>query len=122
MLTLSVILMMTDPRSMLMRAGGAARARQSVATMSALRFTLKRAIIERSVEELRIIRFQRSYTSGWSGAVKFPAGLDMFSAIEADISRVSAEQKRERAAKRTRREAAAKSETGSTRRKGKAVP
>lgn len=33
--------------------------------------------VTRALEELRNIRFQRSFTSGWSGAIKAPAGLDL---------------------------------------------
>lgn len=34
-------------------------------------------LIKRSLEELEDIRFQRSFTSGWSGAIKIPVGLDV---------------------------------------------
>lgn len=36
-------------------------------------------LVTRAVEELRNIGFQRSYTSGWSGTLKIPIGLDIAS-------------------------------------------
>lgn len=45
--------------------------------LEALDEARNRAIAETSAKELCNIRFQRSYTSGWSGAVKVPAGLDL---------------------------------------------
>lgn len=36
-------------------------------------------LVGRAVKELRNIGFQRSYTSGWSGSLKVPIGLDMTS-------------------------------------------
>lgn len=41
--------------------------------LSALRST----IAERAMRELRNINFQRSYTAGWSGGLKAPAGLEL---------------------------------------------
>lgn len=34
-------------------------------------------LVQRAIRELRNINFQRSYTSGWSGGLKIPVGLEM---------------------------------------------
>ena len=35
------------------------------------------ALARRSADELKVIRFQRSYTTGWSGSLKIPAGVEL---------------------------------------------
>ncbi|MBR2173456.1 ATP-binding protein [Sphingopyxis sp.] len=66
-----------DPRAFFGRPDLLRRGRRSVPRMVALDGAGNYGIAERSAHELRNIHFQRSYTTGWSGAIKFPAGIDI---------------------------------------------